>query len=72
MVSIIDRSTAKHILLYYYANKKDTAYEYELKVGTAGNVQATVEFQGEKRIGDMKDDPAGVSQEVAAKFNSRN
>lgn len=72
MLSIVDRSTAKHILLYYYANKKDIAYEYELKIGTAGNVQATVEFQNEKTIGDMKDNPDGVSQAVIAKFNSRN
>jgi hypothetical protein len=71
MVSIVDRATAKHILLYYYANKNDTAYEYELKVGTAGNVQATVEFQGEKALGDLKEDPAGTSQKVMGEFNKR-
>lgn len=72
MVSIVDRATRKDILLYYYANKKDTAYEYELKVGTAGNTQATVEFIKEKPIGDIKDDPSGVAQKVASAFNSRN
>jgi len=72
MVSIVDRSSAKQILLYYYANKKDIAYEYELKVGTAGNVQATVEFTDEKAIGDIKQDPDGVTAAVIAKFNSRN
>ena len=72
MVSIVDRASRKDILLYYYANKNDTAYEYELKVGTAGNVQATVEFIGEKGIGDMKADPSGVMQKVIGLFNKRN
>jgi len=72
MLSIVDRSTAKEVLLYYYANKKNTAYEYKLKVGTGGNTQATVEYQDENEIGDVNDDPAGVSQQVIALFNTRN
>lgn len=72
MVSIIDRSSAKEVLLYYYANKKDSAYEYKLKVGTGGNVQATVEYQGEFLIGNVNDDPSGVAQQVVSLFNKRN
>jgi hypothetical protein len=71
MVSIVDRSTAKEILIYYYANKNGSAYEYKLKVGTAGNVQATVEYQDENFIGNLSDDPAGTSQKVIGTFNKR-
>ena len=71
MVSIIDRPTRKDILLYYYASKNSIAYEYELKVGTSGNVQANVEFQGERLIGDMNADPAGITQQVISLFNKR-
>ena len=61
-----------NILIYYYANRKDIAYEYKLKVGTGGSVQATVEYQGQEHIGNIDDDPAGVSQNVIKLFNKRN